>query len=127
MRVKVVNHGPSPLVLRYDGARLPLEVGACEVDGDTLSAILAGNPSAKRVFALQCQLFTPQQEGSEEEAAGPRVKITKLKVAAALSLIEKCKDVDTLTRWNLEDSREEVKKALHLRWRALVPEDKTTL
>lgn len=121
-QIKVVNHGPSPLVLRGEAGSIQLELGAHHVDKELLSKILA-NPKAKAVFEACCTAHPEQAEGQlETPPPGPVVPIAKLSTKAALEQIAKCKDVQTLRLWTHQDTRKEIKKALQLRWRELTPE-----
>jgi hypothetical protein len=126
MKIKVVNHGPSPLVLRGEAGQVSLELGAVHVDQDTLSKILA-NPKAKALFEACCTAHPEQVEGQLDAAPpGPVVPIAKLSKKAALQQIAKCKDVQILRLWAHQDAREDIRKALQLRWRELTPEAEGT-
>lgn len=121
-QIKVVNHGPSPLLLRSASASLALELGAQHVKAETLAKVLE-NASAKALFTAQCTAYPEQAEGAVDEVpAGPVIPIQKLSVTAAKKAIAKVQDVQVLKQYAMADARVEVRKALQLRWREIVPE-----
>jgi hypothetical protein len=129
---KVVNRGPSALCLRGSvngrAQELDLEVGATEVDDAKLEALLESNPYNGKLFDLQCSLEVASERAPDEGSrtwGGEYVQdLSKLKLPDALRAIEACTDPTQLRAWVLTDSRAAVKKALHLRDRALRPGDK---
>jgi hypothetical protein len=95
------------------------------VDETVLGTILLSAP-ARRIFEIQCVIDYGQEEGTQEQAPpGPiaGVVLPELSLKAAKQVIATCTDVAQLRKWAMEDARAPVRKALHLRYRELMPAD----
>lgn len=122
--VKVTTHGYALKLTNGPGIEVSLERGAQHVDKDMLDRVF-GNPRAKMLFDAQCQSMPAQAEGKSEDfrmaKLGEPDMIVTLTTKAAQALIATCEDRERLKKWAFADARAEVRKALHLRDRALLP------